>query len=37
MRKPSWVFDARGIIDIEDVKASGINIWQVGNGYAARN
>ena len=34
MRKPSWVFDTRGIVDFEEVKASGINIWQVGNGYS---
>ena len=34
MRKPSWVFDARGILDLEDLKRSGINIWQVGNGQS---
>ena len=30
MRKPSWVFDTRSIIDIEVVKKFGIKIWQVG-------
>lgn len=30
MRKPSWIFDTRSIIDAEKVKAKGINIWQVG-------
>ena len=32
MRKPSWVFDTRSILNMEDVKKSGINIWQVGYG-----
>ena len=32
MRKPSWVFDTRSIVNMEDVKKSGINIWQVGYG-----
>ncbi len=30
MRKPSWVFDTRSIINKEEVKAQGIKIWQVG-------
>ena len=32
MRQPSWVFDTRSIINMEDAKKSGINIWQVGYG-----
>ena len=32
MRKPSWVFDTRSIINMEEVKKSGLNIWQVGYG-----
>ena len=32
MRKPSWVFDARGILDISKIRTENINIWQVGNG-----
>jgi len=32
MRRPSWVFDTRSIVNMEDVKKSGINIWQVGYG-----
>ena len=32
MRKPSWVFDTRNIIDKKEVQSSGINIWQVGSG-----
>ena len=34
MRKPSWVFDARGVVNVEEVKSNGINLWQVGNGYS---
>jgi len=32
MRKPSWVFDTRSIVDMDLVKENGINIWQVGYG-----
>ncbi len=32
MRKPAWIFDTRSILEIEEVKNSGINIWQVGCG-----
>ena len=30
MRKPAWVFDTRSILEIDEVKKSGVNIWQVG-------
>ena len=30
MRKPSWVFDTRGIINVEELKKLGINVWRVG-------
>ena len=32
MRRPSWVFDTISIVNIDQVKESGINIWQVGYG-----
>ena len=32
MRRPSWVFDTRSIVNMEDVKKNEINIWQVGYG-----
>ena len=32
MRKPSWVFDTRIIINKKEVQSSGINIWQLGSG-----
>ena len=32
MRKPSWVFDTRAILDSESVRKEGINLWQLGEG-----
>ena len=32
MRKPSWVFDSRSVIDPKDFVNSGLNIWRVGDG-----
>ncbi len=32
MRKPAWIFDTRSIVDINKVKMSGINFWQIGKG-----
>ncbi len=32
MRKPAWVFDTRSIINIQEVKDSGINYWRIGEG-----
>ena len=29
MRRPSWVFDTRSIIEYEKVKQAGINLWRV--------
>ena len=31
MRNPSWLFDTRGIIDLQKVKKTAINVWQLGN------
>lgn len=30
MRQPAWVFDTRSILEIDEVKKSGVKIWQVG-------
>ncbi len=30
MRKPSWLFDTRGIINLQKLKSLGINVWAVG-------
>ena len=32
MRKPSWVFDSRSILDPEIIKASCLNFWRIGDG-----
>ena len=32
MRKPSWVFDARSVLDPLQVKKHGLNLWRIGDG-----
>ena len=32
MRKPSWIFDLRSVINIKEAKSCGINIWKLGLG-----
>ena len=32
MSKPSWVFDSRSIVNAEEVKKAGINLWRIGDG-----
>ena len=32
MRKPSWIFDTRGIIQKESAEKAGFNVWMIGNG-----
>ena len=32
MRKPSWVFDTRSIINSQDIKKYGLNLWKIGDG-----
>ena len=32
MRKPSWVFDARSIVEKEKVIDANLNLWQIGDG-----
>ncbi|MDA9741682.1 nucleotide sugar dehydrogenase [Prochlorococcus sp. AH-736-L15] len=32
MRKPSWVFDARSILNSKEVSSSGLNFWRLGKG-----
>ncbi len=31
MRKPSWIFDTRNVVDIQAAKESGFNVWSLGN------
>ena len=32
MRRPAWVFDARSVVNPEDVRSAGLTLWRVGNG-----
>ena len=32
MRKPAWIFDARSLIDPEDIKRNDFNFWRIGDG-----
>ena len=32
MRKPSWVFDSRGIVNQLEVRSAGLRLWRVGDG-----
>ena len=32
MRNPAWVFDARSILNIEEIKSCDLNLWRVGDG-----
>ncbi|MDP7993528.1 MAG: nucleotide sugar dehydrogenase [Synechococcus sp. SP2 MAG] len=34
MRKPAWVFDARGVVDPKQIESAGLNVWRVGEGDA---
>ena len=33
MRKPSWLFDSRGIVESEDLFGTNFNFWKVGKGF----
>ena len=35
MRKPSWIFDSRGIVNVQEAKSFGLNIWSIGNGLSS--
>ena len=32
MRKPSWIFDSRGIINKREAISAGFNVWEIGVG-----
>ena len=32
MRKPAWLFDARGISNVTSARAAGLSVWRVGSG-----
>ena len=33
MRKPSWVFDSRSILESEKIFDAGLNFWRIGDGF----
>ena len=33
MRKPSWVFDARSILNPKEIIENDLNLWRIGDGY----
>lgn len=32
MRRPSWIFDTRNLLQLKNIDTSKVNIWQTGNG-----
>tara|TARA_Y100001968_G_scaffold217254_1_gene199974 strand:- start:1329 stop:2732 length:1404 start_codon:yes stop_codon:yes gene_type:complete len=32
MRKPAWVFDTRSVVQRQEMKNSGLNLWKLGEG-----
>ena len=32
MRSPAWIFDTRSILNSNEIKGSGLNFWQIGDG-----
>ena len=37
MRKPSWVFDTRGIVEESKLLKTDLNFWKVGKGFIKNN
>ena len=37
MRKPSWIFDTRGIINENLFIEEDLNLWRVGKGFINKN
>ncbi len=32
MRKPAWLFDTRGIVNVDEIKKTDLNFWKIGYG-----
>ena len=32
MRRPAWVFDARSVVNPEEIRTAGLTLWRIGNG-----
>ena len=37
MRKPSWIFDCRDVIDFGKFEEKDLNIWKLGHGSNNKN
>ena len=35
MRRPSWIFDTRGIIEYKNLKGTNLNFWKIGKGFVS--
>ena len=35
MRRPSWIFDTRGIIEYKNLKGTYLNFWKIGKGFVS--
>ncbi|KGG02888.1 UDP-glucose dehydrogenase [Prochlorococcus marinus str. MIT 9321] len=33
MRKPSWIFDCRDVVDFGELQENSLNIWKLGHGF----
>ena len=32
MRQPAWIFDSRYVVNVEEIKKVGLNLWRIGDG-----
>ena len=37
MRQPAWIFDSRYILNVEEIKKVGLNLWRIGDGTNSIN
>ena len=37
MVPPAWVFDSRSIINTDEVREAGLNLWRIGDGLENKN
>ena len=31
MRQPAWIFDSRYIVNVDEIKKVGLNLWRIGD------
>ena len=32
MRRPAWVFDARSVVNPDEIRSAGLTLWRIGSG-----